>query len=58
MKKVIGVVFITSGIICLPKVITPDIYETIGGIIGISLVAFLPAYFLLRNKKKKKQLSC
>lgn len=52
MKKVIGVVFILLGIICIPKVITPDVYETIGGIIGISLVAFLPAFLLLRNKKK------
>ena len=49
MKKFFGIIFLVVGIICLPKVISPSIPETIGGIIGISLVSLLPAYFMLRN---------
>jgi hypothetical protein len=33
-------------------VFTPSFPETVGGLIGVSLVTFLPAFFLLRNKKK------
>ena len=49
MKKLFGIIFLIVGIICLPQVISPSIPETIGGIIGISLVSLLPAYFMLRN---------
>ncbi len=52
MKKFFGIIFLVVGIICLPKVISPSIPETIGGFIGISLVSFLPAYFMLRNDDK------
>lgn len=55
MKKVFGIILIIVGLICLPKVFTPSVPETIGGLTGISLVSFLPAYFLLREKKGKTQ---
>lgn len=51
MKKVFGIIFVVVGLICLPQAFTPSVPETIGGLIGVSLVTFLPAYFLLRNKK-------
>ena len=51
MKKVFGIIFVVVGLICLPQAFTPSAPETIGGLIGVSLVTFLPAYFLLRNKK-------
>jgi hypothetical protein len=51
MKKVFGNILIIVGFVCLPHVITPSFPETIGGLIGVSLVTFLPAFFLLRNKK-------
>ena len=34
---------------------TPSAPETIGGLIGISLITFLPAFFLLRNKKDENE---
>lgn len=52
MKKVFGILFIVVGLICLPQVFAPSVAETIGGIIGVSLFPFLPAYFLLRGSKK------
>ena len=55
LKIIFGVLLIITGLMCLPKVFTPDVYETIGGIIGVTLVTFLPAYFLLRNKKKEEK---
>lgn len=59
MKKVFGIILIIVGLICLPKVFTPSVPGTIGGLIGISLVSFLPAYFLLRNKKEgNTRLAC
>ena len=51
MKKVFGIIFVVVGLICLPQAFTPNAPETIGGLIGVSLVTFLPAYFLLRTKK-------
>lgn len=51
MKKFFGIIFLVVGFACLPQVLTPSFPGTIGGIIGISLVTFLPAFFLLRNKK-------
>ena len=51
MKKVFGIIFLVVGLICLPQVFTSNTPETIGGLIGVSLVTFLPAYFLLRGKK-------
>ena len=52
MKKVFGIIFLVVGFVCLPQVFTPSFHETVGGLIGVSLVTFLPAFFLLRNKKK------
>lgn len=51
MKKIFGIIFLVVGLICLPQVFTSNAPETIGGLIGVSLVTFLPAYFLLRGKK-------
>jgi hypothetical protein len=50
MKKVLGIILIGVGVITLPKVFSLDGLETLGGLIGVSLVTFLPAYFLLREK--------
>jgi hypothetical protein len=54
MKNVFGIIFIVVGLICLPQVFTSSAPETIGGVIGVSLVTFLPAFFLLRSKKNDK----
>lgn len=51
MKKIFGIILLVVGFVCLPQVFTPSVPETIGGLIGVSLVTFLPAFFLLRNKK-------
>lgn len=50
MKKVLGIILIVVGLVCLPQVIAPNAATTIGGLIGVSLVTFLPAYFLLKKK--------
>jgi hypothetical protein len=55
MKKVFGIILIVVGIVCLPQVIAPSSAETIGGFLGVSLVTFLPAFFLLRSKKDAKE---
>lgn len=52
MKKILGVILIVVGVITLPKIISQSGAEVFGGIVGVSLVTFLPAYFLLRTKKK------
>ena len=51
MKKIFGFFFLVVGFICLPKAFTHSFPETFGGLIGVSLVTFLPAFFLLRGKK-------
>lgn len=51
MKKIFGIIFLVVGFICLPKAFTHSFPETFGGLIGVSLVTFLPAFFLLRGKK-------
>ncbi len=51
MKKVFGIIFLVVGFVCLLQVFVPSFPETIGGLIGFSLVTFLPVFFLLRNKK-------
>ena len=51
MKKFFVIFFLVVGFVCLPKAFTPSFPETVGGLIGVSLVTFLPAFFLLRNKK-------
>ena len=56
MKKVFGFLLIGLGIVTLISGLSGGTfiggYEILGGIIGISLICFLPAYFLLRDKKK------
>ena len=51
MKKILGIFFLVVGFICLSKAFTPSFPETVGGLIGVSLVTFLPAFFLVRGKK-------
>ena len=51
MKKIFGIILLVVGFVCLPKVFAPSFLETIGGLIGVSIVTFLPAFFLLRGKK-------
>lgn len=51
MKKIFGIIFLVVGFVCLPKAFTPSFPETVGGLIGVSLVTFLPAFFLLRKGK-------
>ena len=51
MKKFFGIILLIVGFVCLPQVFTPNFLETVGGFIGVSLVTFLPACFLLRGKK-------
>ena len=51
MKKFFGIIFLVVGFVCLPKAFTPSFPETVGGLIGVSLVTFLPAFFLLRKGK-------
>lgn len=55
MKKFFGILFVVLGIVCLPGVFAPNAAESIGRLIGLSLVSFLPAYFLLRNSNKKDE---
>ena len=55
MKKFFGILFVVLGIVCLPGVFAPSAAESIGRLIGLSLVSFLPAYFLLRNSNKKDE---
>lgn len=55
MKKFFGILFVVFGIVSLPGVFAPNAAESIGRLIGLSLMSFLPAYFLLRNSNKKKE---
>ena len=55
MKKFFGFLFVVLGIVCLPGVFAPNAAESIGRLIGLSLVSFLPAYFLLRNSDKRDE---
>ena len=54
MRKVFGIILIGLGIVTLLR--GGDIYHTlpgtIGGLIAVTGLCFLPAYFLLRKKKK------
>ncbi|MGM9839297.1 MAG: hypothetical protein ACI307_04430 [Sodaliphilus sp.] len=57
MKKVFGIILIMVGLICFPRVFTPNAPKLAGGLIGVILVTFLPVYFLLRNKKNDNNSS-
>ena len=52
MKKFFGILFVIIGIVSLPGIFAPSAAESLGRLLGLSLVTFLPAYFLLRNNKK------
>jgi hypothetical protein len=54
MKKFFGILFVVFGFVCLPSVLSPSAAESLGRMIGLSLMTFLPAYFLLRNNKKEE----
>lgn len=53
MKKVFGILLIILGIVTFVRCISPNFWESLGAFIGVSLICFLPSYFLLRNKKKE-----
>lgn len=57
MKKIFGIILIIIGLICIPQVFSPSAAETIGGLIGVSLFTFLPAYFLLRRNSKANKIA-
>lgn len=55
MRSILGIILIIVGVIAITKVSpSPSLLEIISTIIGICIVTFLPAYFLLRKKKNKK----
>ena len=57
MKKVriiFGILFVILGVVMAPKVLAPTLPETLGGITGWLLVCALPAFLLLRKRKKKE----
>lgn len=56
MKKFFGILFLVWGIVCIPGVFSPSPAEMIGRMIGLTLITFLPAYFLLRRKGKKDEV--
>ncbi len=55
MRKVFGILFIVFGVVCLPSVFANGLNaaQINGRIIAWILISVVPAYFLLRNKKKK-----
>ena len=60
MKKIFGIILIGLGIVSFIKMFGSGNFnggdEILGGIIGITLLSFLPAYFLMRDKKKFEQV--
>ena len=56
MKKVFGFFLIGLGILTVILGISNGLFDSVPGaigvLIGVSLITFLPAYFLLRTKKK------
>lgn len=55
MKTFLGVLLIIVGILCIPAVISPSVYATIGGIIGVALFTFLPGILLIRGGSKNDE---
>lgn len=56
MRKVFGIILIVVGLVAIMKALPSSSgFEALGAIIGVSIVAFLPAYFLLRKSKSKEE---
>lgn len=56
MRKVFGFFLIVVGLVALMKALpSPSGLEALGTIIGVSIVSFLPAYFLLRKSNSKEE---
>ncbi len=53
MKKVFGYLLVILGVICLPSCFSISSAEMVGRLLGNALITFLPAYFLLRDPKKR-----
>lgn len=53
MKKVFGYLLVILGVICLPSCFSISSAEMVGRLLGNALITFLPAYFLLRDTKKR-----
>jgi hypothetical protein len=56
MKTLFGFILIIVGLVSLSNYpnLGRDLAETSGAIFGISIVTFLPAYFLIKNDNKSK----
>lgn len=55
MCKVFGIILIVVGLATLPKALsTSSGAEAFGAFIGVSIVTFLPACFLLMKGKRKE----
>lgn len=55
MRSFFGILLIVTGIFVIVNVVnSPSAAEAIGGIIGASVLTFVPAYFLLRKSKPKE----
>lgn len=56
MRKVFGIFLIIVGLVALMKALpSPSGLEALGTIIGVSIVSFLPAYFLARKSNSKEE---
>ena len=56
MYKVFGIVLIVVGLATLPKALsTSSGAEAFGAFIGVSIVTFLPACFLLMKRREKRR---
>ena len=55
MKRAFGIILLLIGLTSLPGLFVPSAAEAIGRLIAMTILFFLPAYFLLRNKKNKNE---
>ena len=56
MRIVFGIILIVVGLVAIMKALpSPSGFEALGAIIGVSIISFLPAYFLLRKSKSKEE---
>lgn len=54
VKKVLAAILIAAWVIGLPKCVAGGLSSAIGKVLAASLLLLLPAYFLLREPKRKK----